>query len=600
MKNNFLDILIVDDEPVNIHTVANLLDANYNILVATSGKAALEILQERETPPHMILLDINMPQMDGFELTKIIFENVKYQDIHILYLSVTNSIEYIEKGLSLGASDYISKPIEPKKLLLKVNFWSKLIKKTLENKQNIQLLEEYKNVVDRSTIVSKTDTKGIITYANEKFCELSGYTEEELIGKSHSIIRHKEMSQKVFQTLWKTISSGKPWKGIVKNKKKNGDFYIVDTIINPILDTNNNIIEYIGIRHDITELEKYKNVLKNELNTTNQNLESNINYMNQYEDAMNSITAILKTDIDNKVTFVNKKFSELMGYSLEDIVGKSALMIRDEKHIVLADCDEIKRKLKNKEITTTLLTNITKERKKLYTVTLFYPIVNIKGEVIEHLQIMHDVTDIIKLNKEINDTQIEVVQTMGAIGETRSKETGLHVKRVAEYSYLLAKLAGMGDEKANLLQQASPMHDIGKVGIPDIVLNKPGKLTADEFEIIKTHSTLGYEMLKHSNRDILKTAATISYTHHEKYDGSGYPRGLKGQDIPIEGRITAIVDVFDALGHDRCYKKSWELHRILELFEREKSKHFDPHLIELFIENLDQFLEIKGRMEDAF
>jgi response regulator RpfG family c-di-GMP phosphodiesterase len=171
---------------------------------------------------------------------------------------------------------------------------------------------------------------------------------------------------------------------------------------------------------------------------------------------------------------------------------------------------------------------------------------------------------------------------------------------VAEYSYLLAKLAGLNEEEAALLKQASPMHDIGKVGIPDSILNKPGKLTDEEFKIMQGHAEIGYEMLKHSERKILKTSAIVAYTHHEKWNGSGYPRGLRGEDIPIYGRITAIADVFDALGHDRVYKKAWELDKILELFKEESGRHFDPNLVELFFNNLENFLEIRDRFQDHF
>ncbi|MEN4054240.1 HD domain-containing protein [Sulfurimonas sp. NWX79] len=187
---------------------------------------------------------------------------------------------------------------------------------------------------------------------------------------------------------------------------------------------------------------------------------------------------------------------------------------------------------------------------------------------------------------------------MGEIGESRSQETGNHVKRVAEYSKLLAHLAGLSKENANILFSASPMHDIGKVAIPDAILKKPGKLTPEEFEIMKSHSEIGFQVLQGSKRPILKAAAIVAYTHHEKYDGSGYPRGISGKEIHIFGRITAIADVFDALGSDRVYKKAWDLDKILNLFQEEKGKHFDPKLIELFFENLEQFLEIRDRFKD--
>ena len=192
--------------------------------------------------------------------------------------------------------------------------------------------------------------------------------------------------------------------------------------------------------------------------------------------------------------------------------------------------------------------------------------------------------DIINLNKEIEDTQKEVIFRMGAIGETRSKETGNHVKRVAEYSKLLALYYGLGEDEAELLKQVSPMHDIGKVGIPDNILNKPGKFTDKEFEIMKQHSKIGYDMLSGTDKPLLKAASIVAYEHHEKWSGGGYPRGIKGEEIHIFGRITALADVFDALGSDRCYKKKWDDEKIFTLFKEERGRHFEPKLVDIFFE----------------
>ncbi|ULL14619.1 HD domain-containing protein [Paenibacillus sp. H1-7] len=197
------------------------------------------------------------------------------------------------------------------------------------------------------------------------------------------------------------------------------------------------------------------------------------------------------------------------------------------------------------------------------------------------------------LSYEIEETQKEIIFTMGEIGEIRSKETGNHVKRVAEYSYILALGAGLSQEEAELLKIASPMHDIGKVAIPDEVLNKPGKLTEEEFEMMKAHTTIGYGLLKNSSRRILKAAAIVAYQHHEKWNGTGYPQGLKGEEIHIYARITAVADVFDALGSDRVYKKAWELERIIDLFREERGRHFDPRIVDAFMEHLLQLLDIR-------
>lgn len=202
------------------------------------------------------------------------------------------------------------------------------------------------------------------------------------------------------------------------------------------------------------------------------------------------------------------------------------------------------------------------------------------------------------LNQEIEDTQKEVLFTMGAIGESRSRETGNHVRRVAEYSKILALHYGLDEEEAEMLKLASPMHDIGKIGIPDAVLNKPGRFDEEERKIMDTHAMKGYEMLKHSQRHLLKMAAIVAKEHHERYDGKGYPEKKSGEDIHIYGRITALADVFDALGSARVYKPAWEDEKIFALFREERGKQFDPKLIDIFFEHLDEFLDVREKMRD--
>ncbi|MBC2723022.1 HD domain-containing phosphohydrolase [Desulfosporosinus sp.] len=202
------------------------------------------------------------------------------------------------------------------------------------------------------------------------------------------------------------------------------------------------------------------------------------------------------------------------------------------------------------------------------------------------------------LNKEIEQTQKEIIYLMGEIGESRSKETGNHVKRVAEYSKVLALRLGLSPVEAELIKTASPMHDIGKVAIPDSILKKPGKLTDEEFALMQAHTKIGYELLKKSNRQLLKSAAIISHQHHEKWNGTGYPQGLKGEEIHIYGRITAVADVFDALASDRCYKKAWEIDRVINLFKEERGVQFDPQLIDAFMDCLEEIFALKEEYAD--
>lgn len=457
-----LKILLVDDSVENIQLVSSILrNESYKVIFAKSGKKALEQIENNSID--LILLDVVMPDMNGFEVAKILKNSDKHKDIPIIFLTVNTEPEDIKKGFEIGAQDYVTKPFNSIELLsrvathLELAISRKVLKETLNT--NISLLNQYKEVVDKSLIVSKSDLKGNITYVNDAFVNISGYTREELVGKPHNVIRHIEMKRDVFKDLWKNIQNKLIWQGEVKNLRKDGSYYIVQTTIMPILDTNNNIVEYISVRHDIT--------------------------------------------------------------------------------------------------------------------------------------------DIYDLQQEIEDTQKEVVFTMGSIGETRSKETGNHVKRVAEYSRVFAEHSNMNKKDIELLVQASPMHDIGKVGIPDNILHKPGKLSDDEFSIMRTHAELGHKMLAHSTRPLLKVAGIIALEHHERWDGKGYPRYLKKEEISIEGRITALADVFDALGSDRCYKQAWEDERIFDYFREQKGKQFDPNLVDIFFEKLDVFLKIRETFKDV-
>lgn len=201
------------------------------------------------------------------------------------------------------------------------------------------------------------------------------------------------------------------------------------------------------------------------------------------------------------------------------------------------------------------------------------------------------------LNDLINRNQREIMYRICEVVETRSKESGVHVKRVSAYCELLAKLSGMPEKDVELLKKAVPLHDLGKIAIPDEILHKPGKLDDYEWQVMKTHAQIGYEMLKNSEIELFNVAAEVAFYHHEKWNGKGYPNGLSGEAIPINGRITAIADVFDALASDRCYKKKWPMDKIYNLFKEERGQHFDPVLCDLFIEHFDEFVAIKESLD---
>lgn len=211
---------------------------------------------------------------------------------------------------------------------------------------------------------------------------------------------------------------------------------------------------------------------------------------------------------------------------------------------------------------------------------------------------LHLADEVAKATREIVARERETLLCLGRAAEHRDPETHEHIMRMSNYSSLVARRMGLSPDECELLLLASPLHDIGKIGTPDNILLKPGKLTVEEFEIMKQHTVIGGRILSNSQSPILRMGAQIALSHHEKFDGSGYPHGLKGRDIPLYGRIVAVADVFDALTSERPYKKAWEVERACALLRDGSGAHFDPECIAAFFAVFDEVLAIKARYCD--
>ena len=199
---------------------------------------------------------------------------------------------------------------------------------------------------------------------------------------------------------------------------------------------------------------------------------------------------------------------------------------------------------------------------------------------------------------ELRRSRLQVIPRPGQAAEYKDNETGMHVIRMSYYARQLALAAGFSEAQAEDLLNAAPMHDVGKIGIPDAILQKPGKLDEAEWQVMRSHAEIGAAIIGEHAGGLLKMARTIALTHHEKWDGSGYPNGLKGEEIALEGRIVAIADVFDALTSERPYKRAWTVEEAIATMRRDSGVHFDPELIELFIANLPAMLEIKAQWKE--
>jgi putative two-component system response regulator len=195
--------------------------------------------------------------------------------------------------------------------------------------------------------------------------------------------------------------------------------------------------------------------------------------------------------------------------------------------------------------------------------------------------------------EELLETRLEIIRRLGRASEFRDNETGMHIIRMSHYSYLIAQSLGVNDSWAELLFNAAPMHDVGKIGVPDHILLKPAKLDPEEWRQMIRHPQIGAEIIGDHSSELLKLSKEIALYHHEKWDGSGYPHGLKGREIPLSARIVAVADVFDALTSDRPYKRAWSIEEAVRLLKEQAGSHFDPDLITIFVQILPQVLEIK-------
>ncbi|MGB1198074.1 MAG: HD domain-containing phosphohydrolase [Thalassotalea sp.] len=214
----------------------------------------------------------------------------------------------------------------------------------------------------------------------------------------------------------------------------------------------------------------------------------------------------------------------------------------------------------------------------------------VKARVATHLSLVQA--------DELKRTRLQIIQRLGHAAEYKDNETGMHVMRMSHYSKVIALAYGFCEQQADNLLHAAPMHDLGKIGIADSIMLKPGKLTDEEFEIMKTHPQIGADILGEDDSDLITLAKTVALTHHEKWNGTGYPKGLAAQEIPIEGRIVALADVFDALTSVRPYKDAWSIEQAMAFIQEQSGVHFDPDLVTIFQQVLPQILTIKERWQD--
>ena len=474
-------------------------------------------------------------------------------DVHILTKTVLKDFQYKGKGI-----DFIS------------TYNTKETLAALENNQNVALI-----LLD---VVMDTDDAGlqIVKKIREDFQNnliqiilrtgQPGSAPETDVVINYAINDYKEKteltSKKLVTTLITALRSYETLQSIESNKKGlqqiiNASENLYSSSSNPLLSQGilTQIISILKLNHDAVLIEHFDSISIEKKNQTYSIINSAGHYsdIQDFESLDNGVKDLIIDTIKiKKSTFTN---NVCVGY-LE--------VSEDVSNIIY---------ISNYE-------NISEMEKNLIEVFFNHSSIALNN---------------ICLNEEMFSTQKMLIEVLGDIVEKRYIDDPNHIKRVAKMSYLLAIKMGLSEDDANMLEMVSPMHDVGKIGISDAVLLKPAKLTEEEFEKMKEHSTIGYNLLKGTKKRTLDFAALVAYEHHEKWDGTGYPLGKKGEEISMFGRITGIIDVFDALSNKRCYKDAWCREEIVNYIEEQKAKQFDPIMVDIFLKNIDDFIEIQNK-----
>jgi PAS domain S-box-containing protein len=580
-----LTVLYVEDDQETSEELEMMIKPWVAALhVAADGQAGLDLFKAKR--PDVVLTDIQMPRVNGLAMSADIRKLVP--DQIIIVLSAFNDAEYLFRAIELGIDQYLPKPVNVDRLIDKLAQMATTQLALRERQRNQLLLEQYKHLVDQSAIVCKLAPSGLITYVNDKLCDVSGFTAQELIGQDISVLRANGESSAGLQE----AKAGRHWAGIIRNHTRNGRTYVSESSLVPILNEDGKVAEIVCMDVDITSVFDSHDSLREALAKSNLSLLEQRHFLGEYKRALELGTCVCVTDRSLRIVSFNKQFEILLGFTAHELLGKpfdqiGANIPKTEWFSDIEQADHGK-------FATRVVRLRAKMGEELQLSVGCVAVHNLTGEIDSVILICQDITESLRRSRDIAEAQRELLYVMGSAVESRSKETGQHVRRIAAVARFLALKAGLNGEAADMIETAAPMHDVGKVGISDHILNKPGKLLPEEFEEMKQHASIGQSILGAVDRPLIKLAASIAQEHHERWDGTGYPVGLAGKDISIAGRIVAIADVLDALCTERIYKPAWGEQQVLDYFRDQRGRQFDPHLVDLLLIHWDTIHALRG------
>jgi putative two-component system response regulator len=570
-------VLVVDDNAGKRLAVrAMLAPLGHAIVEVDSGRAALLAVEQQSFA--VILMDVSMPILDGYETAKLIRQRIESASTPIIFLTAYGRDETeTASAYASGAVDFIFTPVHADVLRAKVAAFIQLFVQSRELQRSLESITALNGALRegeaRTRAVLQNVADGIVTADEAELIEsfnrsaqrLFGYRESELIGQPlRLIIAPKENDD-----------SADPATTEAVGRRQDGSCFPME-ISTSLVNVGERMltigcIRDISARNEQAERERERgHVLRREAERDRLAFEAA------------PIGGII-TGRDGTIERVNQAMCDMTGYTADELIGtnSSRLAHPDDRPHSAAVIDALwsgRSETERFEERYVHSSGRTIEARVALTT-----ICDDSDEVKQLFGQIEDITEARRTGRELEQAQFEMLARLAAAAEFRDDDTGTHTRRVGDLSVTIAQRLGLPDAEIELLRLAAPLHDLGKIAIPDAILGKRGELTVDEFDEMKTHTTIGAHMLAGSAFALLEMAEQIALTHHEKWDGSGYPAGLAGEAIPIVGRIVAVADVFDALTHSRPYKPAWSTPDAIAEITSQAGRHFDPQVLDAFL-----------------
>ncbi|HEX5901330.1 MAG TPA: HD domain-containing phosphohydrolase, partial [Solirubrobacteraceae bacterium] len=570
-------VLVVDDNAGKRLAVRQMLaPLGHAVVEADSGRAAVLAVTQQSFA--VILMDVSMPILDGYQTAKLIRERSESASTPIIFLTAYGRDETeTASAYASGAVDFIFTPVLAAVLRAKVAAFIHLFVQSRELQRSLESITALNGALHDSEahtravlqnvadgIVTAGET-GLIESFNRSAQRLFGYKEFEVIGQPLRLVIAPNADDAASE-LATTEAVG---------RRKDGSCFPME--INTSLVNIGERMLTIGCIRDISARNEQVERERERQNTLRRDA---LRDRLAFEAA--PIGGII-TARDGTIERVNQAMCDMTGYTADELIGTpcSELAHQDERQhgsVVVdallsgrSDTERFDQRYLHRS------GRIIEARVALTTIC------DEHDEVAQLFGQIEDVTEARRTSRELEEAQFEMLTRLAAAAEFRDDDTGQHTRRVGDLSVTIAQHLELPEAEIELIRLAAPLHDLGKIAIPDAILGKPGELTVEEYDRMKAHTTIGAEMLDGSPFALLQMAEQIALTHHEKWDGSGYPGGLAGDAIPIAGRIVAVADVFDALTHSRPYKAAWSTADAIAEIESQSGRHFDPRVLEAFL-----------------